>query len=106
RFGVQRIAVHGGGSDHDVMPLVRIEPDYPLAAAQRGLEGWVIVRFTITPIGTVRDAAVVKSDPKWTFDEAAVRAVSRWKYNPKIEDGLAVERRGVQVLLRFQLEKP
>ena len=42
------------GSDRDVIPLVRINPDYPPRALSRGLEGWVQVQFTITPTGTVR----------------------------------------------------
>ncbi len=95
----------GAGSDRDVVPLVRIEPEYPIRAAQHGIEGWVLVRFTITPIGTVKDAVVVEAQPKGVFDDAAVRAVLRWKYNPKIEEGTAVERRGVQVVLRFTLDK-
>ncbi len=105
RVVAQKISVSGAGSDRDVIPLVRIEPEYPPHAAQRNIEGWVIVRFTITPMGTVKDAMVVDSQPPRVFDEAAARAVSRWKYNPKVQDGVAVERRGVQVLLRFQLEK-
>ncbi len=100
-----RMTVSGGGSDRDVMPLVRIEPEYPRRAADQGLEGWVLLQFTITPLGTVRDAVVIDSSPKRIFDDAAVRAVLRWKYNPKIDEGVAVERRGVQVVLRFQLEK-
>jgi protein TonB len=94
-----------GGSDRDVMPLVRINPEYPPRAQTRGIEGWVIVQFTITPAGTVKDAKVVDGEPKGTFDDAAVKAVSGWKYNPKVENGVAVERRGVQVMLTFKLEK-
>jgi protein TonB len=90
--------------DQDVMPLVRINPDYPPSAQSRGVQGWVLVQFTITPAGTVKDARVVDADPKSTFDEAAVSAVSRWKYNPKVESGVAVERRGIQVKLTFKLE--
>ena len=44
------------GSDRDVIPLVRINPDYPPRALSRGLEGWVQVQFTITATGTVKDA--------------------------------------------------
>jgi periplasmic protein TonB len=101
--GVKKLMVKAGGSDRDVVPLVRIEPEYPARALSRGVEGWVQVRFTITPIGTVKDATVVESNPQGIFDAAAVAAVSRWKYNPKIEEGVAVERRGVEVILRFDL---
>ena len=93
------------GSDQDVIPLVRIAPDYPPRALSRGIEGWVIVQFTITATGSVTDAIVVDSDPKEIFDEAALRAIARWRYNPRVEGGVAVERVGVQTIIRFQLEE-
>jgi protein TonB len=103
--GLQRLSVNVGGSDRDVIPLVRIEPDYPPRAASRGIEGYVVVQFTITPAGTIKDPRVVEAQPEGIFDSAAIKAVSKWKYNPKIEEGVAVERRGVQVKLAFKLEK-
>jgi len=93
------------GSDRDVVPLVRIAPDYPQRALQRGLEGWVRVQFTITVTGTVKDAMVVEAEPKSIFDDAALKSIARWRYNPKVEDGVAVERVGVQTIIRFQLEQ-
>lgn len=93
------------GSDRDVIPLVRIAPDYPPRALSRGLEGWVQVQFTITPTGQVKDPMVVNAEPKNIFDDAALKAIARWRYNPKVEGGVAVERVGVQTIIRFQLEQ-
>ena len=93
------------GSDRDVIPLVRINPDYPQRALQRGLEGWVQVQFTITPTGTVKDPIVVDAMPKSVFDDAALKAIARWRYNPKVENGAPVERVGVQTRIVFQLEQ-
>lgn len=93
-----------GGADRDAVPLVRIEPDYPMQARQRGIEGWVVVEFTITTAGTVKDPAVVASEPGTVFDRAAVNAVRKWKYNPKMQDGKPVERPGVKVRLDFEME--
>lgn len=93
------------GSDTDVIPLVRIAPEYPPRALRRGIEGWVQVQFTITPTGAVTDAKVVAADPPGLFDEAAIRSILRWRYNPKIEGGVAVERVGVQTVIRFVLEE-
>jgi protein TonB len=93
------------GSDRDVIPLVRINPDYPPRALSRGLEGWVQVQFTITATGTVKDPVVVNAEPKNIFDDAALKAIARWRYNPKVENGTAVERVGVQTIIRFQLEQ-
>ena len=91
------------GSDRDIVPLVRINPDYPPRALSRGIQGWVIVQFTITATGTVKDQIVVDSSNK-IFDDAALKAIGRWRYNPKVEEGVAVERKGVQTKLVFQLE--
>ena len=94
----------GAGSDRDVVPLVRIEADYPMFARQRGIEGWVVVEFTITAAGTVKDAIVVDSEPGNVFDKAAIASVRKWKYNPKVKDGKAVERAGVKVRIDFEME--
>ena len=91
------------GSDRDTIPLVRVPPDYPQRAISRGLEGWVQVQFTITGTGSVKDAVVVKSSSK-IFEEAAIKSILRWRYNPKIEGGVAVDRVGVQTIIRFTLE--
>jgi protein TonB len=91
------------GSDRDTIPLVRVPPDYPQRAISRGLEGWVQVQFTITGTGSVKDAVVVKSSSS-IFEDAAIKSILRWRYNPKIENGAAVDRVGVQTIIRFTLE--
>jgi protein TonB len=94
-----------GGSDRDVVPLVRVEPQYPMSAKQRGVEGWVELRFTITKAGTVTDIVVTAANPGTIFNRAAVRAVSKWKYNPKIKNGTAVDRPGVRQRIKFELPR-
>jgi protein TonB len=92
------------GMDGDVIPMVRPTPDYPARAAAAGIEGWVQVQFAVTAAGTVRDAVVVASEPGTVFDEAALKAIARWRYNPRVVDGMAVERVGLQTVIRFELE--
>jgi protein TonB len=94
-----------GGSDRDVVPLVRVEPQYPMSAKQRGIEGWVELRFTITAAGTVADIVVTAANPGTIFNRSAVQAVSKWKYNPKIKNGTAVDRPGVRQRIKFQLPR-
>ncbi|MDP6979256.1 MAG: TonB family protein [Myxococcota bacterium] len=94
----------GAGSDRDAVPLVRIEPEYPMRARQRGIEGWVHVQFTISRSGTVIDPVVAGAQPPGVFEEAAITAVSRWKYNPKIVNGIPVERPGQQIVFPFEME--
>lgn len=91
----------GGGLDRDMVPLVRIEPNYPSQAQQRRLEGWVHVRFTVTGAGTVKNVRIVKSSDQ-VFETAALRAVEQWKYQPQMDAGKPVERE-TENLIRFDL---
>jgi protein TonB len=104
RGAMSRMAM-SAGSDRDVIPLVRINPDYPQRALARGLEGWVQVQFTITATGIVKDPVVVNAEPKNVFDDAALKAIARWRYTSKVENGVPVERVGVQTRIVFQLEQ-
>jgi protein TonB len=93
----------GGGSDRDIVPLVRVDPEYPPRAKQQGIEGWVDIEFTISPAGTVQDERVLEAQPPAIFDRAALNAVRRWRYNPRVENGVPVARPGVQVRIRFDM---
>jgi len=91
-------------SDADIIPLVRVNPQYPPRAVSRGIEGWVMLEFTITAAGTVSDPVVIDSSSS-LFHSASLRAIKKWKYNPKIVDGQPVERPGVRVQLDFELDE-
>ena len=106
-----RPALTGGPSlgaapaaDGEAIPLVRIQPRYPTRAATRGIEGWVLVEFTIDSTGAVADPEIVESHPSSIFNREALRAIRKWKYKPRIEAGVPVARPGIRVKLRFELE--
>lgn len=90
--------------DGDATPIVRIEPQYPIAAARDGKEGWVQLSFTINELGGVDDIEVIDADPKRIFDREAKRALRKWKYKPKIVDGKALKQPGMTVQLDFTLD--
>lgn len=75
-------------------------PQYPESARKRGIEGWVEVMFTVTPSGTVEDVEVRNSSPADVFDDAAVRAVRQWRFEPVERNGEKVPQRAV-VRLKF-----
>ncbi|WP_395342145.1 energy transducer TonB [Ningiella sp. W23] len=89
--------------DGDATPIVRIDPKYPPDAARDGKEGWVLLSFTIDTLGGVKDVSVLDADPKRVFDREAKRALRKWKYRPKVVDGVAQEQPGLQVRLDFTL---
>jgi periplasmic protein TonB len=92
------------GADGEVIPIVRIEPTYPREALLRGLEGWVELRFTINPDGSVSNPTVIRAQPPRVFDREATRAILRWKFRPRIVDGQAVARQAEQII-EFKIER-
>jgi protein TonB len=91
------------GADQNVIPIVRVEPVYPQRALDRGIEGWVEVEFTVTEVGGVSEPTILGSRPSGVFDRAALRAIERWKYEPKVVDGQPVPRPGMRNRFLFQV---
>lgn len=89
-------------SDGEYLPIVKVAPNYPSAAASRGLEGYVILEYTVTKQGTVRDPSVVESTSR-LFERAAMQSALRYKYKPRVVDGEPVEVPGVRTKITFQL---
>ena len=85
--------------------MVRVTPVYPPRAQEKGIEGWVVVEFTVTESGSVADASIVDASPKRIFNRAALRAIRKWKYKPKIVDGKPVKQPNQKTKLDFTLEK-
>jgi len=91
-------------AEGDYLPIVRVAPVYPARALSRGLEGFVDLQFTVTTAGTVKDPIVIQSTSS-LFERAAIRAVLKFKYKPRVVDGVPVEVPGVKTRISFQLEE-
>ncbi|MCG8670074.1 MAG: energy transducer TonB [Pseudomonadales bacterium] len=94
-----------GTGDGDFLPMVKVPPQYPRRALRNGIEGWVVVSFTVTSDGSVRSPKVVDSNPKGVFDQSAINAVMKFKYKPRMVAGQAVEVQGVQNKFTFKLKR-
>ncbi len=90
-------------AEGDYLPIVRVAPVYPARALSRGIEGYVDMSFTVTTTGTVKDPIVVFSTSS-LFERAATRAVLKFKYKPRVVDGVPVEVAGVKTRISFQIE--
>jgi protein TonB len=97
------INLSGGQSDMQASLQFRRDPTYPAQAAREGIEGWVKLAFNVSPSGSVEDIVVVDATPKNIFNKAARRALSKWKYKPKMEGGKPVQQSGMVVVLEFAL---
>jgi protein TonB len=90
--------------DGPLVALVRVSPTYPARAQQSGLEGWVLVQFDVLATGTVANIRVVESSAT-IFENAARRAAARFRYKPRVIDGVAIETSGIQNLFSFRMEE-
>ncbi len=101
RTGIRGVVFRSGLADRDPLPLVRVDPQYPPQAQQKRLEGWVHVHFTVSSAGSVEDAGVVESSDR-VFEQSALQAVAKWKYQPSLRAGKPVAAPDQRVVLRFQ----
>ena len=89
-------------NDRDIVPLVRINPNYPPEALAAGRDGEVILMFTVSITGMTTDIVVIQSSSP-EFEAPSIAALAQWRYAPLLERGQPVERRGVRTMLRYQL---
>lgn len=87
----------------ELVPIVRINPQYPREALLDGIEGYVKFEVLIGTDGSVRDVRVTQAEPGRVFVRNALRAVQRWKFKPRVIDGIAVER-WAKTSIIFELE--
>lgn len=102
-----KLAKLGGGriglGDGDYLPIVRVAPQYPRRAQTRGLEGQCLVEFTVDTTGATKDAFIVECTSS-LFERSSLKAVERFKYKPRVIDGVPEDVPGVQTIITYELE--
>jgi TonB family protein len=84
--------------------IVGAPASYPQKALRRNIEGFVLVKFTVTKTGDVENIQIVQSEPAGTFDESVMTAVKKYKYQPRVVNGEPVETKDVDKRVVFKLE--
>jgi len=93
-----------GVGEGDYLPIVKVAPIYPNRALTRGVEGFCVVQYTVTNLGTTKDPIVVESQcTSSLFHRASINAALKFKYKPRIIDGEAVEVPGVQNKFTYEI---
>ncbi len=98
------VATGGRQISTNVIPISKIPPRYPRRAKRMRKEGYVKLEFTITTFGTVKDVKVVEAEPVGLFESSAKRAILKWKFRPKMEEGSAIEQRAM-LQIDFKLSR-
>ena len=92
-----------GVPDNPLITIVRVQPYYPAVAEQKGLTGWVDVRFDDTANGLVTNV-VVTGYSHSIFERSAVKAAERFRYKAPVVDGVAQAVSGIEYRFRFDME--
>ncbi len=93
-----------GVGEGDYLPIVKVAPIYPNRALTRGIEGFCVVQYTVTSIGTTKDPVVIESQcTSSLFHRASLNAALKFKYKPRILDGVGVEVPGVQNKFTYEI---
>jgi len=85
------------------LPIMMAAPEYPVAALQKGIEGWVRVEFTIDINGAIIQPTIIGHSPSRIFDRAVLAALKKSRYRPQLLNGEPVVVQGVTELFRFTL---
>ena len=93
-------------ADGSYVPIFQVPPVYPRRAQERGIEGCVMLKFTVTKVGSTKEPEVEWAIPPGIFDRAAMRSALKYKYKPQIRDGEAIEVPNVRTIIIFKMEEP
>lgn len=79
------LALMGCSASHDgkaIMPkpLQMEKPVYPYYANKNHIEGKVKFFFDVDAQGKVSEMRIIESTPEHLFDDAVIRAVSKWRF--------------------------
>ena len=86
------------------IPVKTVPPFYPDRLAQRGIEGWVVFQFDIDTTGKPINIDVLESSPKGAFDNAGLKAIKQWEFEPMIVNGVPALQMDKEYQITFQLD--
>lgn len=81
-------------ANQDAKPLRQVAPTYSHELRESGVEGEVVVAFTITAAGQVADPVVIRTT-NMALDKATLAAVRQWTFAPAMNNGVAVSQKAV-----------
>ncbi|WDN88772.1 periplasmic protein TonB [Desulfosarcina sp. BuS5] len=92
-----------GEIDGTLVPIVQVQPVYPMRAKSMGIEGWVKVKFLVNRKGLVENIKIVKAVPEGVFEKCVKRCLAAWRFSPGTVEGETVNTQ-VITTIRFSLE--
>jgi len=94
------------GSSGEYLPIAKVAPMYPRRAARKGIEGHCTVQYTVKTDGSVYGVTVVEGEcTHSSFKKPSIEAAKKFKYKPRVVDGVKIEVPGVRNRFTYELEK-
>jgi TonB family protein len=86
------LAGYGGITFPEILPKSRVLPKYRDKARRAMVQGRVVLLCVVHEDGTVGEIHVEKSSVEgYGLEEAAIKAVKKWRYKPALMDGKPVD---------------
>lgn len=85
------------------LPVSTAPPCYPRAAAQKRMEGYCIVEFTVTALGTTTQHKIVQCSDN-VFASCSISAAQKFRYQPHTVNGEVVVVPGVQNKFSYNVD--
>jgi protein TonB len=93
-----------GITDGPLMTIYKVSPSYPARAILNGTSGHVTVSYDVMANGTVANVVVLESSNR-LFEAAAIEAAYRFRYKPRIVEGIAQETYGLRNRFVFRMDE-
>mgnify|MGYP000633632841 CR=1 FL=1 len=91
--------------DRNAIPCIITQPRYPRKAAMNFVSGFVEFELTVKANGKAANITVVKSVPEGVFEKEALKAIKKWKFKPRMENGVAVSQNNMKYTMEFKMVK-
>ncbi len=105
-LNLDRGGIGFGAGEGDYLPIVKVAPIFPQRAAMQGIFGTCLVEYTVTTAGTTKNIRVIEEECESSvFYRSSIEAAKRFKYKPRVIDGVAVEVHGVLNRFHYLEEK-
>lgn len=89
--------------DSQAVTLASANARYPTRALQDGVSGWVTVEMSVDPDGSVAGARVIEASPEGYFEKATLKAIRKFRFRPKMVEGVPTVAHGVLYRMTFDM---
>jgi TonB family protein len=89
----------------ELLPSRYVTPNYPDTALAQELEGYVVVQFAVTEQGAVENVEITEAEPPGVFNDEAIAAALRLRFEPRIVFDEAVRVEGVTYRFDWRLPR-